>query len=207
MKIHVQLTKGYIFSLVCLLLGMSCLIYGLNAYSRYKNKILLADLKSDTYSAGEAVYGNITSYAVAQYEALGKEGSTGCAETLVSFWGDDCEVYTVPIADGHFIRILVKDQDDLELLKSFTSGCGGEVYFEGEIVHSTSELNGPWYEQVEAFRNKDIEEIVDPEYVIKEADYTARIQRINDGAVLIALSLFVFWYSGGVKNMIYYIKA
>lgn len=206
MRISIQLTKGYIFSLICLLLGMSCLIYGLNAYSRYKNKILLKDLKSDTYFAGEAVYGNITSYAVAQYEALGKEGSSGCSETLVSFWGEDQEVYTVPIADGHYIRILVKDQENLELLKSFTSGCGGEVYFEGEIVHSTSELNGPWYEQVEAFRYKDIEEIVDSEYVIKEADYTARMQRISDGAVLIALSLFVFWYSGGVKNMIYRVK-
>lgn len=67
-KIRIQITKGYIITLLFLVFGLFNFFNGMKAYYDSKNAVLLSELKFDECTEGQYVRGSIESYVVKRLE-------------------------------------------------------------------------------------------------------------------------------------------
>ncbi|MCM1233081.1 MAG: hypothetical protein NC489_23400, partial [Ruminococcus flavefaciens] len=165
-------------------------------YYKYTHSTALEEL--DRYECREGTYvkGNIDIY-IGKYLENGKFMRS--SNTLLSLTGTKAyEFYTVPIAQGSYIRLMISDKSMLEKLASYTGGKGEGLYFEGEIVASPIEFNTAFYNSIEGFNAKDV---VEP-YVIKAVNMKSKKDMTYIGVLLLVFSALMFYSDGGVKSVI-----
>ena len=201
-KIRIQITKGYIITLLFLVFGLINFFNGMKAYYDSKNAVLLSELKFDECAEGQYVRGSIESYVVKRLETK-YFGNSG---TLITAMGTEYNFYTIPTADNKYIRIMIRDKSDTDALEEFVRGQGEGVYIEGEIVKSALPLNYGWYKGVEGWENKVLEEIVHPNYVIKEIDFSKKMKQVYIGIVLMLGAVGCFILSGGIEDFVIFEK-
>ena len=201
-KIKIQVTRGYLITILFIFGGVFNLFFGMKAYFDFKNAVLLSELKFDECVVGQYVYGNIDSYVVKKLETAGADNYSGECATVITATGVEYNFYTIPTVDNKYIRIMMRDKDNTDELKEFVCGRGEGVYIEGEIVETMEPLNYEWYKGVEGWKDKVLEEIVHPSYVIKEIDFSDKIKQVYIGIVFLLGAVGSFILSGGIENFV-----
>lgn len=195
-------SKGYIVSLLFFLAGSYFVFVGMYAYFQKRAAIPLEELSPQNCEAGAYVYGDIGAYVVESFDIPGGKGYTGLDNTVLSFWGEDMDRYTIPIAADHYIRFLAVSKDTREALSSFTYLQQHPCYVEGQVVRTDSELNDVFYRQCEAFKDTDYHDVIIQELVIQERSFDRQIGKWKTGIPFLMLSLMLFVFSGGRKELV-----
>ncbi|MDE7258728.1 MAG: hypothetical protein K2N77_05765 [Lachnospiraceae bacterium] len=99
--------------------------------------------------------------------------------------------YTISMADSHYIRIMLPNEDTVDALDDLIAGeCEG-VYVEGQIVKQITERNIPWYEHCEQIKNPQ-EEVLDG-YEIRQISFSNRRNVLYFGLGMLLVMILVFW--------------
>lgn len=196
-KIRIQITKGYLITLLFFIFGLVCFCKGTKAYFDSKDAILISELKFDECTTAQYVCGNIESYVVKNLEG----SYWGECATWITAAGEEYHCYTIPTAGNKYIRIMIKDKANLEALGGFVRGKGDGIYIEGEIVETTTPLNYEWYKGVEEWKDKKVEELVNLNYVIKEINFSEKIKSVCIGIAFWIAAAGCFVLAGGIENL------
>ena len=193
-KIRIQISKGYLVTLLFLMLGLLYLSNGVKAYFDSEDAVLLSELKFNECTKGQYVCGSIESCVT---KKIGKSYYGECT-VWITGTGAEYHCYTIPTADNKYIRIMVKDKMNVDALEEFVQGQGEGVYIEGEILEMREPLNYEWYKGVEGWKDEVLEEIVQPDYIIKEINFRKKIKQIYIGIVFLISAVGCFVLSGGI---------
>lgn len=191
MKTTIYITKKLVFAVLLLLIGGYCTLYGIVSLYRELRCIPVEDLSMHNYRKGVYVAGTIDSCLtvnVFNINGQGKDmGSSGGFITLGAVY----ECYTIPMADSHYIRIMLPDEDTVDAMDDLVAGNNEGVYVEGQIVKEIMERNIPWYENCEQIKNPQ-EEVLD-RYVIKQISFSKRRNVLYFGIGMLAVMIFAIW--------------
>ena len=143
------------------------------------------------YRKGAYVSGTIDSCLTVNVQTLsgqGKDmGSSGGFITMGAVY----ECYTIPMADSHYIRIMLPDENTVDAIDEMIEGNCEGVYVEGQIVKEMTEKNIPWYENCKQVKNPQ-KEILEG-YVVKQISFSKRRNILYFGLGILAIMLFAIW--------------
>lgn len=195
---YVHFSKGYIVSLICLLLGVYFCFASLLSLMRKNAAIPLDELTPENCTLGQYVYGDIETFVSLRSDSVpGGKANYGASQVI-----DSVEVYTIPIAEDYYIRFMVTINSNKKELEEFNFTRENHLYIEGRIVRTTIELNDVWYERSVEFENRDYHDAIIKDLCIIDMNFDKRIGRIKYGIAFIILSIVFFFFSGGVKNFV-----
>ena len=199
MKYHIFITKRETLTAILLMIGLVFLFKGIHSYYKIHHTLNLENLNEHMLKDGDYVIGNIDTY-IGQ-ELYGSNKFSGVSITF-STSGKTYNFYTIPFGQDSYICIMAYSKSLLSQLEAFENGHGEDVYFEGLIVESPTDLNYNWYTNVEGFNTEDL---IDS-FVIRETDFE-RNKDINKhiiyaGVLLLAIAALLFFGAGGFKNFV-----
>lgn len=143
------------------------------------------------YQKGAYVAGTIDSCLTVNVQTLsGKGKDLGTSGGFITM-GAMYECYTIPMADSHYIRIMLPDGDTVDAMDDMIAGKSECVYVEGQIVKEIMERNIPWYENCEQIKNPQKEVLGD--YVIKQISFSKRRNVLYFGMGILAVMIFAIW--------------
>lgn len=154
MKTTVYITKKLVFAVLFLVIGVYCTLYGIRSLYREFRCIPLADLSMSNFRRGAYVAGTIDSCLIVYVENINGQRPMGTAGGFITNFGAtiyDC--YTIPMADSHYIRIELSDEDTKDAVDAMIAGKSEGVYVEGQIVKEMVEPNVLFYEHCEQIKN------------------------------------------------------
>lgn len=188
MKTTVYITKKLVFAVLLLVIGVYCTLYGIITLYREYRCIPLEDLSMNNYRKGAYVAGTIDSCVtnVVDGKALGESVAFF---TMIGIY----HCYTIPMADSHYIRIMLLGEHKVHALDDLIAGNNEGVYLEGQIVKEMTERNIAWYEHCEQVKNPQ-EEVLGG-YVIKPISFSNRRNVLYFGIGMTAVMSFVIWKS------------
>lgn len=191
MKTTIYITKKLVFAVLFLVIGGYCTLYGIVSLYREFRCIPVEDLSMHNYRKGAYVAGTIDSCLtvnVMNISGQGKDlGTSGGYITLGAVY----ECYTIPMADSHYIRIMLPEKDTVDAMDDLIAGEGEGVYVEGQIVREMTERNIPWYENCEQIKNPQEEVLGD--YVIKQISFEKRRNVLYFGIGMLIVMIFAIW--------------
>ena len=191
MKKTIYITKKLVITLLFLLIGGYCTLYGLLSLYREFQCISVEDISMDNYREGAYVAGTIDSCLTVNVQTIGGQGKDlGTSGGFITM-GAVYECYTIPMADSHYIRIMIPDEDTIDALDALIAGSSEGVYVEGQIVKEMVEPNIPWYENCEQVKNPQ-KEILGG-YVIKQISFSKRHNVLYFGMGILAVMIFAIW--------------
>ena len=195
---YVHFSKGYIVSLICLLLGGYFCFSSLLSLMHKNAAIPLDELTPENCTLGQYVYGDIETFVSPRSDSVpGGKANYGVSQTI-----DSVDVYTIPIADDYYIRLMATINSNKQQLGKFNFTRENHFYIEGRIVRTTIELNDVWYERSVEFENRDYTDAIIKDLCIIDMNFDKRIGRIKYGIAFIIISIVFFFFSGGVKNLV-----
>ena len=186
MKITVSVAKQIVIVFLLLVIGGCCTLYGISTIYRELRCIPIEELSMDNYRKGAYVAGTVDSLLTINVDDIVLGESVG----LITM-GPTYHCYTIPMADSHYIRIMLPDEDTVDALENLIAGEGEGVYVEGQIVKEMKERNMQWYERSEQLENPE-EEILG-EYVIKQISFRKRRNVLYFGIGILAVMIFAIW--------------
>ncbi len=200
MKVKITLSKEALFTIILLLVGICFFIYGLNVFNRKSNLLQLDDLCIEECKSGQFVSGNINSYILKQISDSGKGSYSGVSQSYNSFgvWHD---IYTIPIDNNCYIRIMISDINMLKQMKVFEKGKAIDIYFEGEIIKAPIKPNYKWYESIEVLGSNCTNNIVS-EYIIKKANIDEKEKFLYAGIFLLIIASVQIIFIGSLSDFI-----
>lgn len=214
-RFTVNVTKGYIITAGMFLLGVILLLWGFFSYLDFKkgqNALPISELEEYQIKDGQYVRGVIREY-VGYYEIQGYETVfSSSAYGGVGFGGNTfyCN-YTIKIANDKYINIYINDKDTALLrdLNRYNEGKGNSAYFEGKIVKNLNlpgeELEYEWYQKAFGIESKEeIDKLVISDYFILQDSFEIDTKKITIGFSFVILSIFYFFFSGGIKGLLVY---
>ena len=186
MKITVSVAKQIVIVFLLLVIGGCCTLYGISTIYREFRCIPIEELSMDNYRKGAYVAGTVDSLLTIDVDGIVLGESVGFITM-----GPTYHCYTIPMADSHYIRIMLPDEDTVDALENLIAGEGEGVYVEGQIVKEMKERNMQWYERSEQLENPE-EEILG-EYVIKQISFRKRRNVLYFGIGILAVTIFAIW--------------
>lgn len=186
MKITASIAKNIIIVVLLLVIGGSCTLYGILTIYREFHYLPIEDLSMDNYRKGGYVAGTIDSLLTADVDGVVLGESVGFVTM-----GPTYHCYTIPMADSHYIRVMLPDEDTVDALEGLIAGENEGVYVEGQIVKEMKRRNISWYERCEQI--KDPEEEVLGDYVIKQISFSKRRNVLFFGIVTLAVMILGIW--------------
>lgn len=197
MHINISISKRIIINIIVFVIGLTLLCNGINSYYKSKHAVQLENLSESICKNGVYVKGNIDSYV--GFKLMGSNKFSGVSATLLSLTSvKSWDFYTIPIAQGSYIRIMTADKSTIDKLQNFEDGKGEGIYFEGKIIASPVSFPLKWYSHIEGFKANDV---VSP-YVIKEIKFDNAKNIIYIGFLFLAFSALLFFDAGGIKSVI-----
>ncbi len=191
MKKTIYITKKLVITFLFLVIGGYCILYGLLSLYREFRCIPVEDLSMYNYQKGAYVAGTIDSCLTVNVQTLsGKGKDLGTSGGFITM-GAMYECYTIPMADSHYIRIMLPDGDTVDAMDDMIAGKSECVYVEGQIVKEIMERNIPWYENCEQIKNPQKEVLGD--YVIKQISFSKRRNVLYFGMGILAVMIFAIW--------------
>lgn len=194
MKTTVYITKKLVFAVLFLVIGLYCTLYGIRSLYREFRCIPLADLTMSNYRKGAYVAGMIDACLTVDVETINGYKPLGTAGGFITNFGAtiyDC--YTIPMADSHYIRIQLSDEDTKNAVDAMIAGKSEGVYVEGQIVKQMIGRNMPWYEHCEQIKNPQ-EEVLDI-YEIRQISISNRRNVLYFGLGMTAVMILIIWKS------------
>ena len=186
MRITISIAKQIVIVFLLLVIGGCCTLYGISTIYRELRCIPIEELSMDNYRKGAYVAGTVDSLLTINVDDIVLGESVG----LITM-GPTYHCYTIPMADSHYIRIMLPDEDTVDALENLIAGEGEGVYVEGQIVKEMKERNMQWYERSEQLENPE-EEILG-EYVIKQISFRKRRNVLYFGIGILAVMIFAIW--------------
>lgn len=186
MKTTIYITKKLAITFLLLAIGVYCTLYGILSLYREFRCIPIGDLTMANYRKGAYVAGTIDSCVTNNVQGKDFGESVGFI-TMGAIY----HCYTIPMADSHYIRIMLPNEDTVDALDDLIAGeCEG-VYVEGQIVKQITERNIPWYEHCEQIKNPQ-EEVLDG-YEIRQISFSNRRNVLYFGLGMLLVMILVFW--------------
>lgn len=199
-RVRVQFTKGAVLTLLLLILSLVYFARAGKAYYEYGRATPLAKLRFEDCAEGRFVYGHIDSYVVSH---VADDYYNGVSNSFILGAGAEiADLYTVPIADNKYIGFYVVENAEKELLEKFNMGKGEGVYIEGKILKDSDAINYAWVDDIEGFDLETIDEVIKPDYVIKQIDIGEEKKAIFPGISFLITAIVCYIGFGGVKNFI-----
>ena len=192
MKYNVSISRRIVLTAIIFIIGLIFLCIGISSYIKYNHALHLETLDEQMLKKGKDVVGNIDTYI----EGITYGKYNGVREIHLTA-RKTYDYYIVPIEQDSYISLLISDESVKEQLDAFEGGHGEDVYFEGIVIESPTELNSEWDENAEDFNP---ENLVDS-FVIKES----KLKKKNEtylGILLLIVSVFVFLITGGSKDFV-----
>lgn len=195
MRISYEIPKSAVVSVLLLLLGAFFLTKGFGTFYRYQHASALSDLNQSSCREGRYVSGEIESCLVKKMAGSERyEGESGVMLT----GGKEYRFYTIPVSDGRYIRIMVRNKETKRALQSLIKEERETVSFTGVLVVPSWEMSLRWYEDIPGFHT---EELIQ-EYVLQEIDLAGSKNRMIIGGILLFLASLLYWQSGGIEKRI-----
>lgn len=132
------ISRSGIIWCIILLIGLIMLISGIFEEEAYGKHYSFEEVTPDSIKIGDYVSGNITSFLVT--------GDTYI--TAVSAEYNSSQVYTVPVGNGYYIRVLVSNPLTQQNLFDNMNGSSKKIGFSGVVTSSPIGFNDSWYRQV-----------------------------------------------------------
>lgn len=193
MKTTVYITKKLVITILFLLIGVYCTLYGIRSLYREFRCIPVDGLTMGNYRKGAYVAGTIDSCLTVNVMTLsGKGKDMGTAGGFITNFGAtiyDC--YTIPMADSRYIRIELSDEDTKDAVDDLIAGNNEGVYVEGQIIREMMPPNIAWYENCEQIKN--LQEEVLGGYEIRQISFSNRRNVLYFGMGLSAVMILVLW--------------
>lgn len=193
MKTTVYITKKLVITILFLLIGVYCTLYGLLSLYREFRCIPVGDLSMNNFRKGAYVAGTFESCLTNHVQTLGSQGKDlGTSGGFITNFGAtifDC--YTIPMADSRYIRIELSDEDTKDAVDDLIAGNSEGVYVEGQIIREMMPPNIPFYEHCEQIKNPQ-EEVLGG-YEIRQISFSNRRNVLYFGMGLSAVMILVLW--------------
>ena len=186
MKITISIAKQIVIVFLLLVIGGCCTLYGILTIYRELRCVPIEELSMDNYREGAYVAGTVDSLLTIDVDGIVLGESVGFITM-----GPTYHCYTIPMADSHYIRIMLPDEDTVDALENLITGEGEGVYVEGQIVKEMKERNMQWYERSDQL--EDPEEEILGEYVIKQISFRKRRNVLYFGIGILAVTIFAIW--------------
>ncbi len=191
----VLVSKGGVLWGVLLLVGCILLVTGIFAQRKYASAVNFSQLDPNQYEYGDYVVGDIYSFLKKKVADSENAHGTGVSMEYIGF--GTYEVYTIPIKNNTYVRIMVEDLETKNLLEAACIKEGEPIPFEGEIIKSPISLNKDWYAGIDGV---DIGDIA-PDFVIKQTDIRKKSNKIYCGVGILMIGI-VLPFTGVLKNAI-----
>lgn len=160
-----------------------------------------SDMNMSALRSGNYVECTIDQYVVKSLAPNSPNRYTGVSHSISkSTFGGLYDVYTIPMADGNYIRIMINDKQVIDRLESFTKGAGEPVSVIG-VVKKNKDLNTPddlsWYEGVEDFDT----DLICSDYVIEMAKSVSDMKNgLLSGIFILIFATLLYWYKGRIEQ-------
>ena len=178
---------------ICLFLlstcGLIACFLGMNAYYHARP---LTDLSEDSLKSGKYISGTIMSYVVSPRQSKDTDVEDSYFGNWNSFDGKYLG-YIIPFNEEQYIRIWVKDQESLALLKESQDGLRVNVSFVGQI--KAEEDRSPYTDEQLGFDHNKV--ITD--YVIVQKTLSTKKFWIKACLLGILMSFFLYRSKGRVE--------
>lgn len=135
------ISRSGIIWCIILLIGFILLISGIFEQEAYGRHYSFDEVTPDKIQIGDYVEDNITSFLIT--------GDTYI--TAVSGEYNSSKIYTVPVGDGYYIRVLVSNPLTQQNLFDNMNGASKKVGLSGVVTSSPIDINEVWYQQVNGF--------------------------------------------------------
>lgn len=190
----ITISKSGILWILLLIWGFIFLFIGVRAQIKYSNAKDFLELDADNYKYGDYIVGDISSL-------LKKKAENGqylaSSETYMTH-GTIYEVYTVPIKNNTYTRIMVSDPETKELLASANTNIDVSVHFEGIIIESPLTTMNSWYKGIDNVSLNDIRW----NFVIKQTQIKNKVHLTYAGIGILAICLVIL-FTGRLKDEIF----
>ncbi len=179
-----KVDPGFLFLTVLIALGAVFLLKGTINVERYRYAPVYEDVTETGCRTGNYVDGEISNFLIKKVVDLGDGHMTGISAEILS-GGRTYYVFTIPVADGKYIRLLISNEETMEAMERVARGEEGAMFVEvsGKIRKASSSPALSWYEGIEGF---------DPNSLI--ADYEIRQTDIVFEYQCMAFGFFVIVY-------------
>lgn len=193
---HISISKRAILWAIAFLIGFIMLSQGISAKVRYSHAVPFSELDSSNCMEGNYVIGTIDDYLQKSIQNLGSGSYSGVSDTYLTY-SKTYDIYNVPIANNHYIRIMVADSDTKRLLANENNSGGVSIYFEGKIVDAPFELNATWYEDITEF---DTDSVL-ANFMVKQTS-SQNISKVIYGGLSILICCLLFLFAGYLKDSV-----
>ena len=183
MKITISIAKQIVIVFLLLVIGGCCTLYGILTIYRELQCAPIEELSVDNCRKGAYVAGTVDSLLTINVDGIVLGESVGFVTM-----GPTYHCYTIPMADSHYIRIMLPDEETVDALEDLIAGEGEGVYVEGQIVKEIKKRNMQWYESSDQL--EDPEEEILGDYVIKQISFRKRRNVLYFGIGILAVMIF-----------------
>ena len=197
MRKRFYVTKGLIFAVFCLILGVVFLLKGLEVKHNYNNSINLEELDGNKLQTGKVVVGEVEDYVQKEIVNLGDGGYSGVMLTYLS-GNKEYDIYLVKLVNDEYIQLMIGERQSKILLQNMNKNSS--MYFEGVIEKAPFLVNYDWCEGLDEKIYPNIKNNIVSEYVVREVDLTQNDNNIYGAITLIIVSLIVFLCTGGIQK-------
>lgn len=197
MRKRFYVTKGLIFAVFCLILGVVFLLKGLGVKHNYNNSINLEELDGNKLQTGKVVVGEVEDYVQKEIVNLGDGGYSGVMLTYLS-GNKEYDIYLVRLVNDEYIQLMIGERQSKIELQNMNKNSS--MYFEGVIEKAPFLVNYDWCEGLDEKIYPNIKNNIVSEYVVREVDLTQNDNNIYGAITLIIVSLIVFLCTGGIQK-------
>lgn len=199
MKTTIYVTKEVIFALVLFAVGGYCTLYGAKSLYREKTNVLLEMLSAEQCQRKIYVAGTMERPVTI---TVGRQ-TVGESRSFLTLTGD-CHFYTLPLADGRFITVMLKRKETVAAMERLVKGGGPGVPLEGQIVKELIEPNYEWLAQ--SAQIKDPKKDVVAGIAIMEISFSERRKFLYVGALTLLLAVWYVWQRGLLRETVDHIS-
>ncbi|MCM1101114.1 MAG: hypothetical protein NC398_06990 [Acetatifactor muris] len=191
-KVHISpMTILSLFIFCLCICGIVVCIVKTNAYHHAQP---LSDLAEDSLKPNKYVSGTITSYVVSPLDKRTTADGDSYFGNLLDIWGrPEYRGYLIPFNEEQYIKIWMKDEESLALLRETPDGSCVNVPFTGRM-EKVEIPSGYTDEQLGFDHNKVI-----TEYVIFQKNLSSEMFWIKICLVGILISLPLYWFKGRIE--------
>ncbi len=159
MKKQIVLDKGVILAVFFILLGIAIFIWGDGLAQKINNPVTLKEMTETDCATLNYVDGEVTAYLKSwEYDVTmegdqndGTQQTTGVSGNY-NILLTNYDIYTVPVKDGKYIRILAGKDETKEGLEHFNAA----VPFHGFVIKTSRPLNKEWYSKIDKFNSSSV---------------------------------------------------
>ncbi len=179
-----------------LVIGCMFLFTGISEQRKYSKAISLSELDADHYKYGDYIVSDISYFLKKEAGNYSSGNYTGICEEYITF-GKSYDVYTVPIKNNAYVRIMAADSETKRLLESACKNENEIIHFEGKIIKPPLTINYKWYEEIS---DVNISSIV-PDFVVQQTQVKNMLNMIYGGAAILIACIFAL-LTGITKDVV-----